>query len=111
MKYKYFSGMILVFPGGSCPSGWTRFSVADNKLLRGAVSVGSGGGGGHTHSLDPAAHQTNNFDATFVTAMSAGAAETVVLDLHNHFYIRGDTVSANADPSPPYKDVVLCKKD
>jgi hypothetical protein len=46
-----WSGAVIMSTTG-CPTGWTRLSAADNRVLRGASSAGATGGADtHTHTM------------------------------------------------------------
>lgn len=76
------TGMLAFFEG-SCPEGWTRRDIYDDKFMRGgATFTGSGGGSdaAHTHSIDPPAtlaasggSHAHTVDFASATSTSAGS--------------------------------------
>lgn len=64
-----FSGMIAMFDS-ACPTGWTRFTALDGRIMRGAATYGTTGGSDtHTHGI-----------ATYNTSSGNQSAN------HNHSY-------------------------
>src|SRR5258708_5364898 len=72
------AGMIAMF-SGSCPAGWARFSVLDNRFpMGGAVYGSTGGSATHTHTTPDHQHtlavsQTNINAGCFAGPVGVGA--------------------------------------
>lgn len=111
MKYNWPSGIIVFLPeGSSVPSGWTRQSVMDGKLIRAnSTAGGSGSGTSHTHGLDPDAVWSSR-DRMGESKYITGGTNFTEID-HRHVVNRSSTVSAGDSTMPPYIDVVVIKKD
>ena len=121
------SGMIAIFDT-ACPTGWTRVSAWDDKMLRGGAAYGATGGADtHLHSDTAHSHADTHTHAVGTLAVGAGAVAiqigaggtTVSAEAHTHA-ISGTsgtpvaTGSVTIDTSntlPPYVAVVFCKKD
>lgn len=127
------SGLIAIFDA-ACPTGWTRVSAWDGKVIRGASSYGATGGADthtHSHVHTAAAHthgqnygaQNQTTSANLIVATgSNGLAMTVTGGAGSTAYQMqsgaasgggADTASdATAGSSlPAYISVVFCKKD
>lgn len=118
VKVSIPSGLIALFDA-ACPSGWTRFSALDGIFPRGAAAYGGSGGSGttsidgaHTHggatgstSINPdTSHDADNSGLTFPFPVVSS-----IDDPHNH------SIASDGDHShtftPPYLDMVYCKKN
>ncbi len=69
-------GMIMLFAGGSCPTGWIRQTQLDNKFLKGApgmtwAGLGSGGSSTHKHALSTLVNHTHTIAAYGATSSQA----------------------------------------
>jgi hypothetical protein len=127
------SGLIAIFDA-ACPTGWTRVSAWDSKMIRGASTYGGlGGADTHTHSHvhTQAAHTHNQVAGSqnqvtsanlIVANQSNGLAMTVTGGAGSTAYQMqsgaasgggADTASdATAGSSlPAYISVIFCKKD
>jgi len=82
------SGLIAIFDA-ACPTGWTRVSAWDSKMIRGAASYGATGGAdththtgpSHTHTYDVHTHtvtaHTHNQNTGGDSANTVGGAIVV----------------------------------
>lgn len=127
------SGLIGIFDA-ACPTGWTRVSAWDNKMLRGAAAYGATGGAdththSHTHTVPAHTHdqiygaKDQVTSANLVVANSpsglgmtvTGGAGATAYQLQSGAASggSGNTGSdATAGSSlPAYISVVFCKKD
>jgi len=102
-------GAIAIFDT-TLPSGWTRYSLEDNYLVRGDASVAAGGSDTHTHNLTGI---TYTIGANTATITSATNSTTTAVATGNHAHSVGATTATTASASnvPPYVTVVLAKAD
>lgn len=131
------SGTIILWVSGTIPTGWSVYTAATDKLIRGVPSGGTvgatGGASTHTHTagtvISGGAHthdaQTFNysnsstnayrFNGTPSVTMAAGShthSATVTLasaGSHGHTITATDTGSASN--LPPYKKAIYIIKD
>lgn len=109
--YNYPSGIILLFEA-SCPSGWTRVSAADGKLIKFDSSYGtSSSASSHTHSVPARVTTIGATDLGSVTAGSDYSDVSVARISHRHTFTRASGVTGSAATTPEYIDVILCVKD
>ena len=98
------AGVIALFPTTSLPSGWSLYTSADNRFIRGGPAVGSGGSSTHSHSVSVSTggpSQTVQLNTDPCDASTAYPTNT-----HTH---SGSGTSASASNFPPYTTVVLAK--
>jgi hypothetical protein len=70
------SGLIAMFDA-ACPSGWTRVSAWDSKMIRGASSYGgTGGSDAHTHTGPSHTHSVAAHGHTASSHTHAGPSHT-----------------------------------
>jgi hypothetical protein len=108
MIYKYPAGIILPFDT-SCPSEWTRVSSLDGKFLVGsAIYDGTGGGTDtHEHIFNPAPRNT---DLSTSHSSNFGPDDVASGCFDYHAVNLPSILSGAAAHTPPYINVVFCKK-
>ena len=127
------SGLIAIFDA-ACPTGWTRVSAWDSKMIRGAAAYGATGGAdthnhNHTHTYAGHTHVQNSgaqdrvVSANLIVANDVlGVSMTVTGGAGSTAYQMrsgadtGGVGSTSADATngsslPAYIAVVFCKKD
>jgi len=127
------SGLIAIFDA-ACPTGWTRVSAWDSKMIRGAASYGATGGAdththSHVHTMTAHTHnqvagvQDQSTSANLIVANDMGGlAMTVTGGAGSTAYqmqsgaASGGGANTAADATagsslPAYISVVFCKKD
>lgn len=134
------SGLIAVFDGPSCPSGWTRVAELDGKFLVGGPSYNASAGGSNTHTHGAGSYRgsshTHTIDTHIGTPIRRGNSHYLgVTTDHgggpwgdqyekNRYGTSSETLttsaseggavsgtSAPADARPEFATVLLCKKD
>ncbi len=99
------AGVIALFPSTSVPSGWSLYTAADNRFLRGAPSAGgTGGGTTHTHSVSVSTGGPSH--TVQLRTDPCGASVAYPTSTHTH---SGSGTSSAAANLPPYLTVVLAK--
>ncbi len=99
-------GVIILFNSTSIPSGFTRFSEADNHFPRGDDSIATTGGS-ENHS-----HGTLNLSLQGGTQASVAADPfkfSIATHLHKHTF--NNQVTNESNHIPPYFDVVMIQAD
>ncbi len=127
------SGLIAIFDA-ACPTGWTRVSAWDSKMIRGAASYGGSGGSDthtHSHSHTYAGHtHAQNYgaqdqvtsanlvvaeDVSGVAMSVTGGGGAAAYQMRSGSGTGGvgstTTNAQSASSLPAYVDVVFCKKD
>jgi len=98
------SGVIALFPTTSLPPGWTLYTSADNRFIRGGPAVGSGGSFTHSHTVSVS---TGGPSQTVGLATDPCDASTAYpTNTHTH---SNSGTSSSASNLPPYTTVVLAK--
>lgn len=99
------AGVIALFPSTSLPPGWSLYTAADNRFLRGAPSAGGmGGNPTHTHSVSVS---TGGPSSTVGLATDPCDDSTAYpTSTHTH---TGSGTTSSATNLPPYITVVLGK--
>lgn len=133
------SGAIIFFDGAACPTGWTRYGNADNLLIYGATGSSAGAiTGGHTHTFTAASHTfSHNHGGTFTSTTdmvdipgyinyNIESLDAKVSPYPHHHTVTGTintngsatlesktlvNTSAASSKQPPFKKLLLCKKD
>ena len=119
------SGTVMAFVEASAPTGWTKITTHDDKMLRVVNSTGGGSAGSwtvpidasvdHTHVISKLITATHSF-SVFLFKSGGGNAIGVVAD-HSwtHTHALTSTGAHTHTPEntwrPQYVDVILCSKD
>ena len=132
------SGAIIFWDGSVCPTGYTRLASADNLLI-GTADAGadsSSVSSGHSHTFTAASHTGNHTHsnvyastsyASAYTPMASGSGSSIASADHAHTSIASSfstasitlasitgltsSTSSGSSSMPPYKKLLLCKKD
>lgn len=111
MAFYYPTGIILPFDT-VCPSGWTTVTGLENTFLKGSSTYGTTGGStNHRHKIDFGTVYTARGTETGIEAASGTNLQTCIPPNHKHFFINVIVYSNYIDNSPPYVNVVFCKKN
>ena len=129
------NGNIIMWLGGTIPSGWTRLSALDDKFpkgLYGSETLGStGGSASHTHTIastsSNGAHEHNVPEGELKSDGGGGSASIYqnpnvwTFDSHNHTYDgklnsagahnHGAGTTDSANNLPPYMKIIYIVKN
>lgn len=113
---------IIIWTGGVCPTGYTRFSGIDGKFIVGDATYNAAAGGSSSHShADLASHNHSVSMSTASTntgsqSFGEGNFETVIAANWSHSHNISGT-SANGivsvpsqSTNPSYATVILCQR-
>lgn len=108
-------GMIAMFAGTSCPSGWTPYAALDGRVPTGVAPAAWNDGliGGADIHGHPIPSRTTNA-AGGPGGGSRGAdcnTSSCQLANDNHTHTTGSWNTSNASSWPPYKRLVFCMKN
>lgn len=127
------TGLIAIFDA-ACPTGWTRVSAWDSKMIRGAATYGTLGGADthtHSHTHTQAAHTHNQVvsnknqvasanlivanDPLGLSMTVTGGAGSTAYQLQSGAASGGGAATASnataGSSLPAYISVIFCKKD
>lgn len=103
------TGFIGMFTSATCPSGWTRETAFDDKLIR---AYSSYGGYSilttHTHSYDIPSAVSNQY--TTLTSYRWLDTPGYFQEEHTHSYSGCSVTTSAGNHMPPYKKIVFCRK-
>lgn len=127
------AGAILLWDGGSCPSGFTRVSAYDDLFLVASATAGAtGGSDAHDHGAATGSHALTTSEmpshshSSFIPVrdgLSGGNSDFLAGNGSGSYYPRTVATNSNgggaghdhgissADSRPAYKTIVLCRKD
>ena len=109
----------IILADAACPSGYSRVTVVDGKFVVGgaAYNAAAGGGATHTHNVPAHTHPQSSGTTGGGTASGSGTPTTRGDKAHTHpggsgtSGTGGAATSDSKSNSPPFANVLLCKKD
>jgi hypothetical protein len=125
LRFEQFfpAGTVILFAQASAPTGWTKQTTNNDRMLRVVNSTGGGIGGswtisGLTHAhTHPVSGNTGDNSNSENVQQGGGSSVTVADHPHVHaFSVTSDAASTSAVSSdgawrPSYLDVIACAKD
>jgi len=124
------SGTVMAFIETSAPTGWTKLTVQNDKILRVVSGTGGGSGGNWTIPVDSGGSHSHTFTTSFSTGhgysqlMSTGDYQLpedhwyfstlfphTVSHTHTSQVAGAHVHSSDAAWRPAYLNVILCSKD
>lgn len=114
-------GVVILWTGTSCPTGFTRVTALDNRFLQANTTYNAAAGGASTHQHPSHSHSTiHNVSITTSSAANPVAAHGTTPNAepasHNHSTTTVSFTSAAvqvdvADNQPAFATLLLCQKD
>ena len=115
------AGLVLLWDGASCPTGYTRLTALDNRFLQGNTTYNAAAGGASTHQHPSHSHGVGHDVSLATSSESNGVAQTGgpfqrIANPHNHGSVTAShgstavTVDA-ANNQPSYATFLICQKD
>lgn len=119
------AGTVMAFIAVSAPSGWTKITTQNDKILRLVNSAGGGtggtwtasflSGGDHTHVVSSTQSLPHTVTTRKADSGGTGVPTTVNAHTFTHTHVLGTTGAHTHDCTltwrPKYVDVILCSKD